>query len=64
MATIKKRDSGRWQAQVRRKGHALSETFALRSDAEAWARRIEGEIDIGKRRPRRPLSASKPLQRL
>ena len=48
MATIKKRDSGRWQAQVRRKGHALSETFALRADAEAWARRIEGEIDNGK----------------
>ena len=48
MATFKKRPSGRWQAQVQRKGHSLSETFALRKDAEAWARHIQNEIDSGK----------------
>lgn len=48
MATLKKRQSGRWQAQVRRKGHSLSETFAIRKDAEAWARRIESDIDNGR----------------
>ncbi|ESQ87851.1 site-specific integrase [Asticcacaulis benevestitus] len=48
MATYAKQKSGRWRAQVRRKGHELSETFLLRQDAEAWARRVECEIDNGK----------------
>ncbi len=48
MATFTKQKSGRWRAQVRRMGHELSETFLLRQDAEAWARRAECEIDNGK----------------
>lgn len=48
MATIKKLPSGAWRAQVRRKGHYLSNSFLLRKDADAWARRMESEIDQGK----------------
>ena len=48
MATFTKRKSGRWRAQIRRRGHEPSETFLLRQDAEAWARRVECEIDNGK----------------
>ena len=46
MATILKQKSGRWRVQVRRKGRYLSETFSLRKDAEAWARRIERDLDV------------------
>lgn len=49
MATIVKQKSGRWRVQVRRKGRYLSETFSLRKDAEVWARRVERELDIGRR---------------
>jgi len=49
MATILKQKSGRWRVQVRRKGRYLSETFALRKDAEAWARRVERDLDVGRR---------------
>jgi integrase len=48
VATIKKLPSGTWRVQVRRKGHYLSDSFVLRKDAEAWARRMESEIDQGK----------------
>lgn len=49
MATIRKRD-GSWQAQVRRQGHPLlSKTFRLKSDAQAWARKVEGDIEHGDR---------------
>jgi hypothetical protein len=47
MATITKRGD-RWQARVRRGGHAQSETFRTKTAAEAWARRIEHGIDDGK----------------
>lgn len=47
MATIVKQKSGRWRVQVRRKGRYLGETFTLRKDAEAWARRVERELDLG-----------------
>ena len=47
MATITRRESGRWQAKVRRHGVALSETFSTRGDAEAWARRMESEVERG-----------------
>lgn len=48
MATIRQRASGFWQAMVRRKGHDdQSETFRLKSDAEAWARDIENKMDRG-----------------
>ncbi len=48
MATIKQRESGWWQAVVRRKGHPQqSKTFPSHSDAEKWARDIENQIDRG-----------------
>jgi integrase len=48
MATIVKRDSGRWQARVRKAGgRQLSRTFANKSAAEAWARAEESDIDRG-----------------
>jgi hypothetical protein len=50
MATILKQKSGRWRVQVRRKGRYLSETFGLRKDAEAWARRDERDLDVGRKR--------------
>lgn len=46
MATIIARN-GRWQAKVRRHGITMSETFASKSSAEAWARKIESEIERG-----------------
>lgn len=46
MASIVARN-GRWQARIRRHGIALSETFSTKSDAEAWARRMESEIERG-----------------
>src|SRR5262245_60538621 len=45
MATISRR-RGQWRVQVRRGPHALSKTFALRSDAETWARECERSIDM------------------
>lgn len=48
MATITKRESGRWEARVRRKGgKAVSRTFAVKSDAILWAREQEREIERG-----------------
>jgi integrase len=47
MATIVKRGS-RWRAQVRRLGHStLSQSFASRAEAAAWARDVESKIDKG-----------------
>ena len=40
--------NGRWRAEVRRKGHPKRcETFATQALAQAWVRRIEGEIEAG-----------------
>jgi len=48
MATIRKRGQYQWQAIIRRKGHPQqSKTFETRKDAEAWARKIEREMDTG-----------------
>lgn len=47
MATIRKQKSGRWRAQVRRKGRAISETFLRHQDAKDWATDREREIDRG-----------------
>jgi hypothetical protein len=47
MASIRRRRS-KWQAQIRRQGHApLSRTFHLKADAELWARQTEAELDRG-----------------
>lgn len=46
MAVITKRDSGRWQAKIRRLGQpAQSKTFDTKAAAEAWARSVEREMD-------------------
>jgi len=48
MATFKQRESGWWQAVIRRKGQPeQSRTFERKSDADAWARGIESEMDRG-----------------
>jgi len=47
MTAIVKQKSGRWRVQVRREGRYLSETFSLRKDAEAWASRVERDLDAG-----------------
>lgn len=48
MATLRQRDSGYWQAIVRRRGYPdQSKTFRTKLDAEAWARSIESNIDKG-----------------
>ena len=45
MATIRKRN-GKWQAQVRRTGHApRAQSFAAKGDAQEWARSVERELD-------------------
>ncbi|MBE9395738.1 site-specific integrase [Pontibacterium sp. N1Y112] len=47
MATIRKLRN-KWQAQVRLKGHKpQAKSFTLKSDAVAWARMIEAEIQKG-----------------
>ena len=45
MATIRKRGA-KWQVQIRRVGvRAVSRSFHVRKDAEAWARQIEVQAD-------------------
>ncbi|WP_111935459.1 integrase [Paraburkholderia bryophila] len=47
MATIRQRND-RWQAIVKRQGYPVqSKTFALKKDAEKWARQQERLIDAG-----------------
>jgi len=48
MASFRKRGSGGWQAQVRRKGYpAQSKSFPTRAAAVRWVRSIEFEMDQG-----------------
>ena len=48
MATFDKRESGMWQAKVRKNGFpSQSKTFERKIDAEIWARKIEADIDRG-----------------
>lgn len=47
MADYQTRKNGRITARVRRHGVTESETFTTRSAAEAWARRVESEIERG-----------------
>ncbi len=47
MASIKKRGAY-WRVQVRRKGYPQqSQSFDTKTQAEAWARMIEGDMDRG-----------------
>ena len=48
MATVQKRGPYQWRVQIRKKGHPpQTRTFDARSEADAWARQIEGEMDRG-----------------
>ena len=48
MAVFQKRENGKWQAKIRRDGWPdVSKTLRTRSDAEAWARATEREMDVG-----------------
>ncbi|SDJ47207.1 integrase [Aliiruegeria lutimaris] len=47
MATIVKRPSGKWQAQVRHDGKARSKSFGKRADAVQWARETERQAERG-----------------
>lgn len=48
MATIQKRGTKQWRAQIRKRGWpAQSATFDTRQQAESWARRVEYEMDAG-----------------
>jgi integrase len=47
VATIRKR-YGRWRVQIRKRGHkAQFKSFAQKSEAFAWARQVESEMDRG-----------------
>jgi integrase len=46
MATITKRENGKWQAKCRRKGYSVqSKTFRMKSEASMWARDVENAMD-------------------
>lgn len=48
MAVIRRRENGKWQAIIRRKGHPPQrQTFRSKHDARRWATEIENEIDRG-----------------
>ena len=48
MASFRKRGSGQWQAQVRKKGYPTqTKSFTTRSAAAQWVRSIEYEMDQG-----------------
>ncbi|MDP3637299.1 MAG: site-specific integrase [Azonexus sp.] len=46
MASVIER-SGKWQAKVRRNGQQATQSFTRKTDAEAWSRKIEGEMERG-----------------
>src|SRR5690349_18571606 len=46
MATLRKLPSGKFNVQIRREGYPpISDTFETKTDAKAWARGIERDID-------------------
>ena len=48
MATITNRGPLQWKARIRRRGYPdTSKTFETKTDAEAWARQMESEMDRG-----------------
>lgn len=48
MAVFEQRESGWWQAKIRRKGFpSQSKTFRTKLDAQVWARGIDSGIDKG-----------------
>ena len=53
MATIEKQPSGRWRVRVRRGSVSTSKTFALKSQAQAWAAEQELNFEGGAGLPRK-----------
>lgn len=49
MATFRKNDNGKWEAQVSRKGVRRGKTFDTKREAQEWANKIENEIIGGKK---------------
>ena len=51
MASIQKRGPAQYPARVRRTGvhKALTRTFETKQEAERWARKMEADLDAGKR---------------
>ena len=49
MATFRKNGSGKWEAQVARKGVRRGKTFDTKAEAVAWANKTENEILGGKK---------------
>lgn len=48
MATIREKDKGQWQGQIRRKGWPYqTATFPSKKEAQGWARKVETEMDRG-----------------
>ena len=48
MAVFEQRESGWWQAKIRRKGFpSQSKTFRTKLEAQVWARGIDSGIDKG-----------------
>lgn len=48
MASFTKRENGKWQAKIRRKGQrTISKTFNSKALAQRWARDVENKIDRG-----------------
>lgn len=48
MATISPTETGKWKARIRKFGAPdQSKTFTRKADAEAWARKLESEIERG-----------------
>lgn len=47
MASFQRRGAG-WRAQVRRGGVSRSETFRTKSEAQAWAERVEADLRAGR----------------
>ena len=46
MATIRQQKNGKWQAVIRKKGHApISKTFTKEEDAQKWSRGVEVDIE-------------------
>ena len=45
MASIRKRSSGKFIAQIRKDGKSISKTLTTKTDALKWARQIESDIE-------------------
>lgn len=49
MATFRKLKTGKWEAQIARKGFRKSSTFDTKAEASEWATKVEAEILGGKK---------------